>query len=242
MKKILGLTIAALLVMALVGGGTWAYFSDVETTSDSTLTAGIMDLGTITGQNDTGTVDLFTEGAMAPGTGYTKIVDIDMETGNTLTPARFELDIDVGTYTNYASGEWASDTSVDETAEYEALVLVTSFIYEGVELLGTGVDALGTAGTPVTAAAANIQTDWDWALGTSGGSNDAIRLSDLKTKILFLSTSPGSEDSGGDVDSSLTFGLSAGLSDNAAQGDAIIITLSAAAVQDLSASAVLTDP
>ena len=31
MKKILGLTVAAILVMALVGGGTWAYFRDVET-------------------------------------------------------------------------------------------------------------------------------------------------------------------------------------------------------------------
>ena len=44
MKKILGLTIAALLVMALVGGGTWAYFSDVETSTGNTLTAGTMNL------------------------------------------------------------------------------------------------------------------------------------------------------------------------------------------------------
>lgn len=43
MKKILGLTIAALLVMALVGGGTWAYFSDVEAATDI-LTAGTIDL------------------------------------------------------------------------------------------------------------------------------------------------------------------------------------------------------
>lgn len=50
MKKILGLTIAALLVMALVGGGTWAYFSDVETSSDNTFTAGTLNLtNTITG-------------------------------------------------------------------------------------------------------------------------------------------------------------------------------------------------
>ena len=45
MKKILGLTIAALLVMALVGGGTWAYFSDVETSTGNILTAGTLDLG-----------------------------------------------------------------------------------------------------------------------------------------------------------------------------------------------------
>jgi len=44
MKKILGLTIAALLVMALVGGGTWAYFSDVEAVTENTFTAGTLDL------------------------------------------------------------------------------------------------------------------------------------------------------------------------------------------------------
>ena len=44
MKKLLGLTIAALLIMGLVGGGTWAYFSDTETATGNTLTAGTLNL------------------------------------------------------------------------------------------------------------------------------------------------------------------------------------------------------
>ncbi|MFC2051466.1 TasA family protein [Chloroflexota bacterium] len=44
MKKIFGLTVAALMVMGLIGGGTWAYFSDIETSSGNTLTAGTMNL------------------------------------------------------------------------------------------------------------------------------------------------------------------------------------------------------
>jgi len=44
MKKILGLAVAALLVMTLVGSGTWAYFSDTETSADNTLVAGTLDL------------------------------------------------------------------------------------------------------------------------------------------------------------------------------------------------------
>ena len=44
MKKILGLTIAALLIIGMVGGGTWAYFSDTETSTDNTFTAGTLDL------------------------------------------------------------------------------------------------------------------------------------------------------------------------------------------------------
>ncbi len=44
MRKILGLTVAALLVMGLVGGGTWAYFSDVETVANNTFAAGTLNL------------------------------------------------------------------------------------------------------------------------------------------------------------------------------------------------------
>lgn len=44
MKKILGLTIAALLIIGMAGTGTWAYFSDTETSSGNTFTAGTLDL------------------------------------------------------------------------------------------------------------------------------------------------------------------------------------------------------
>ena len=44
MKKILGLSIAALLVIAMVVGGTLAAFSDMETSNDNTFTAGTLDL------------------------------------------------------------------------------------------------------------------------------------------------------------------------------------------------------
>ena len=44
MKKILGLAIAAVLIMASVGFGTWSYFSDQETSNDNQITAGTLDL------------------------------------------------------------------------------------------------------------------------------------------------------------------------------------------------------
>jgi predicted ribosomally synthesized peptide with SipW-like signal peptide len=44
MKKILGLSIAALLVIAMVAGGTFAYFNDTETSTDNTITAGTLNL------------------------------------------------------------------------------------------------------------------------------------------------------------------------------------------------------
>jgi len=44
MKKILGLALAAFVLMALVAGGTWAYFSDTEVSGTNTITAGKLNL------------------------------------------------------------------------------------------------------------------------------------------------------------------------------------------------------
>jgi predicted ribosomally synthesized peptide with SipW-like signal peptide len=44
MKKIIGLTVAAMMVMGLVGGGTWAYFSDPEVSGQNLFAAGTLDL------------------------------------------------------------------------------------------------------------------------------------------------------------------------------------------------------
>jgi spore coat-associated protein N len=70
MKKILGLTVAALLVMGLVGGGTWAYFSDTEETTGNIFSAGTIDLGLDNNPNQdpTGsTTATFGATALAPG-------------------------------------------------------------------------------------------------------------------------------------------------------------------------------
>jgi spore coat-associated protein N len=52
MKKIIGLTIAAIIVIAIAGVGTFAFFSDTETSANNTITAGTLDLGL---SNTTGT-------------------------------------------------------------------------------------------------------------------------------------------------------------------------------------------
>jgi len=43
-KKIVSLSIAIVVLLALVGGGTWALFSDTETSTGNQFTAGIIDL------------------------------------------------------------------------------------------------------------------------------------------------------------------------------------------------------
>ena len=46
MKKILGLTVALLLLSGMTGIGTWAYFSDTETSAGNQMAAGTLDLKT----------------------------------------------------------------------------------------------------------------------------------------------------------------------------------------------------
>ena len=93
MKKILGLTVAALIVITLVGAGTFAYFSDTESSADNSLTAGTLDLNW-NGGNDSG-VATFSESAKAPGDSGTS--------SKTLANAGSlsgELDVAIGTITN----------------------------------------------------------------------------------------------------------------------------------------------
>ncbi|HXY74426.1 MAG TPA: TasA family protein [Dehalococcoidales bacterium] len=65
MKKIIGLSILALLLIGIVSAGTWAYFSDTETSTGNTFTAGTLNL-TVNGNDGTNTA-LFTVSAANPG-------------------------------------------------------------------------------------------------------------------------------------------------------------------------------
>jgi len=93
MKKILGLSIAAMLIMATVGLGTWAYFSDTETSTTNAIMAGTIDL-TLDGGNNN--VNILTGlNNKAPGDNgqlYTVLKNLGSLTG--------ELDIASGVVTN----------------------------------------------------------------------------------------------------------------------------------------------
>jgi spore coat-associated protein N len=73
MKRIFGLTIAALMVMALVVGGTLAYFTDEETSADNYLTAGTLDLNI---EGDNVAVDTFQVDAAGPGDSGNGVSDL----------------------------------------------------------------------------------------------------------------------------------------------------------------------
>jgi spore coat-associated protein N len=111
MKKILGLTLAALVTIALIGGSTWAYFSDVESSTNNSLTAGVLDLN-IDGDNEA--VTTFSVTGKAPGdsgNGSSTLTNVGDFGG--------ELDITFSTITNVAGtvGEYQGGADLGGVAE-----------------------------------------------------------------------------------------------------------------------------
>ncbi len=66
MKKIIGLTVALIAVIAMLGTGTWAYFNDVVTSTGNTITAGKLSL-TVGGANALLPISIGSATKMKPG-------------------------------------------------------------------------------------------------------------------------------------------------------------------------------
>ena len=90
MKKIIGLSIVAVLIIGMVGGGTWALFTDEETSTGNSFTAGTVELtlgegGSIPftvgnmapGDIAVATADVFNDGTLALRYAMTTVVDSD---------------------------------------------------------------------------------------------------------------------------------------------------------------------
>jgi spore coat-associated protein N len=117
MKKILGLTIACVLLMAMVAGVTIAYFSDTETSDNNTFTAGTLNLTangndgsntivfTVTnanpGQNGSGTWTLVNTGNLA---GYIDLESVSVTNAENFNAATNEAEAANDADTSNATG------------------------------------------------------------------------------------------------------------------------------------------
>jgi predicted ribosomally synthesized peptide with SipW-like signal peptide len=110
-KKILLSLMVIGLVAALAGAGLYAIFSDTETSTGNTFTAGTLDLK-VGGQDDGGTVAHYTLSNMKPGddTGYYKWV---LKNAGTL-PGKVSVTFSV--IINYENGQTEPEALVDPTA------------------------------------------------------------------------------------------------------------------------------
>jgi len=187
MKKILGLTISALLVMGLVGGGTWAYFSDPETSYNNVLTAGTLDLeigggntnvqildvsATYPGDSDSGNTTLVNVGSIAGSLDITfvKVDDIGGSGGT-----EFENNPGAGNGDLDAEATIAIWVDVDEDDTFsDGDILLTS--------TGSGDNQTRAGGSPATPTKYSIDSfDGDsWTdivtLDATGGANDGVKF------------------------------------------------------------------
>ena len=129
-KRILGLTIAFILLIGMTGIGTWAYFSDVETSTGNVLAAGTLDLKT---DDVDGVSQTLLATNMAPGdtVGPETIIlkNIGSVEGSTLDLAF--------TYVESDSSPNPADMSANATA---AVIEVLTLSYNENDLLGSVSD------------------------------------------------------------------------------------------------------
>lgn len=113
MKKIVGLSITALLIVGLVGGGTYAWFSDTESSEDNTLTAGTLDLNINGGDDAVTTFDVSNVAPGDSGSGNSTLTNVGSLLG--------ELDVATSAITNtpYAGGGEFQDGTGDLGANAE---------------------------------------------------------------------------------------------------------------------------
>ncbi len=127
MKKIVGLSLALMLVIGMIGVGTLAYFTDTETSSGNQLVAGTLDLKT----NDAdGVIQTLYATDMSPGETVASS-NITLKNAGTIDAATLDIVF------SYAESD-GSPNSVDKTAdEVAAMLEVMALDYGGSSLLGS---------------------------------------------------------------------------------------------------------
>lgn len=105
MKKIFGLTLAALLITGIIGGATFAYFSDTESSTGNTLTAGTLDLNIDGGDIAITTFNVSTAAPGDSGSGSSTLTNAGTMAG--------ELDIATSAITNTGAASGSTEYGDD---------------------------------------------------------------------------------------------------------------------------------
>ena len=133
MKTIIGLTIAFILAVGMIGVATFAYFSDTETSAGNQLTAGTLDLKT---DDADGVSETLYATNMAPGD---TVGPSTIQLKNSGSVDGSSLDIEF----SYVESD-GSPNSVDKSAnDTAAMMEVTTLDYGGSDLLGSVSDSNG---------------------------------------------------------------------------------------------------
>jgi len=163
MKKITFMVIGILIVVGLVGAGTWAYFSDTETSGPNVFQAGTIDL-TIGGTGATGVNFLNMQpGDTASGT-FTVKNDGTLTGG--LYSAAWYVQNDIVPYPT--EEPMSTNKTADDVAK---MLLVTTYTFDGADISASIPDPDGDSRTTLY----DIVNDPTWgtidvySAGPSGG-------------------------------------------------------------------------
>jgi len=129
MKKILGLTIAFMLLISMGGIGTWAYFQDTETSTGNVFAAGTLDLKT---DDVDGVTQTLYASNLKPGDNVSGSITLK----NSGSVAGSSLDL-AFSYVESDGSPNPAPMSADATA---AVIELTTLNYGGSSLLGSVSD------------------------------------------------------------------------------------------------------
>jgi len=140
-RKFLVPALATALVIGLVVAGTWAYFSDTETSSGNTFAAGTLDLK-ISDDNQgygDGVTLTWVMDNMIPGV-TTATSTISLQNSGSLAGDHVEIAFShtIDETTNPVESDTNPDSSPGDLARW---VEITSIMYNGVNLMTTLIDA-----------------------------------------------------------------------------------------------------
>jgi spore coat-associated protein N len=208
MKKIIGLSIAAIIVIALAGVGTFAFFSDTETSSANSFTAGTLNL-ILSDANQTeldGVTATWVGTDMAPGAAAVSGW-VDLKNSGNVLAQHVEVKF-VNTLHNVVTD--SADLGADDT-DVSAHLNVETLTYDGVDLLAKS----GSEFTNPTLLNADTNGVHDGKLSLKELNNVSLNFTSVPSgatvKRLAMSvkldSTTGNGNQGDSVDTLLTFGL-----------------------------------
>lgn len=171
MKKILGLGVVAFLIMALAAGGTWAFFSDYEASSDNVLTAGTLDVGlsnTNGGATGGGVSATWSLSNMAPG--GTKVGTLYVANNGTIAMSTVNITASYNTSGTVPATVKAGPGGA--TDQIEKMIYISAATWNGTTvnaLLNKSIFDLATQNITLGALGPNLQSALDvtWTFNSS---------------------------------------------------------------------------
>jgi predicted ribosomally synthesized peptide with SipW-like signal peptide len=215
MKKIIGLSIAAVIILALVSGATLAFFSDTEVSSNNQFSAGTLNLKlSDADQTDVdGVTASFGGSNLAPGDSVGPST-ITLKNTGTLTADHVDIKFQNTVIDNptYDAGDLGANIT-----DMSTVLTVSALSYGATDLLSktTGI----------------FDNTYIRAADTAGNGDGIITLNELKDVIIQGLTAPAADN--GTVVFSITVSIPASVG-NGIQGDLVNVTVTFGLFQDVS--------